>query len=649
MLKFRHPDVKLDFKDVLVVPRKTTISSRSMVSLTKKFYFKTTPTTIWEGTPIISSNMDTVTNLETFRELKEHKYISCFPKHLNEEWIENTPFELQHTDNYMLSCGVNDEDVENLIKLVDKLKKDKIVVKFICVDVANGYMSKLLDVCMELRKRYPDKVIIAGNVVTPERVAELITKGGVNIVKCGIGCFTEDTKVLMANGSYRNINKIKVGEYVINGNGSPVKVLNVIFKGTKDIIRLKTNTWPTCTKVTPEHRYLALNIHGTKSIKWEHVSGCQQGFHNMLLPKQFKWTLPNSYSVSLQKRSIKSNYQLAYFIGIYLRYGYEQSIDSLTLHIPIHHGDVLLKVMDIVRNIFKIKTDYYRDQLLDTFEITLYDKQFASFIRNCVHSIDMNTYICTNKSFIKGLYDSLYTINSTLTSQMTDLYLWCCINLKKTYEGEVLSSAFGYQQVNILDNKVIGNESGDVWDIEVDCPSHSFIANNCIVHNSGSVCDTRLKTGIGYPQLSTVLECAEVAKRVGGHVMSDGGIIYPGDIVKAFVAGASFVMLGSMLAGCSESPGEMILNPRDNKWYKAFYGMSSKKALEKYNGGFKNYRTSEGKERHILHKGPLKNVVNDINGGLRSACSYLDCYSIEDLEHNGEFVRVTQHHNTYYE
>jgi GMP reductase len=348
--KFRDTNVKLDFKDVLIVPKRSSIVSRKNVDIERSIRFKKVQAK-WKGVPIVASNMDTVTGLESFDVLRQYNYISCFPKHLNNEWVEmdKLPAELQYTNHYMISCGINEWDYTTATKLIDRLEKECIFVKFLCVDVANGYMSKLTDVCSSLRERYPNIILTAGNVVTPEGAYDLI-KSGVDIVKSGIG--------------------------------------------------------------------------------------------------------------------------------------------------------------------------------------------------------------------------------------------------------------------------------------------------------SGSACTTRLKTGVGYPQLSTILECRDICHTNGAYLMSDGGIVHPGDVVKAFSAGADFVMLGSMLAAHNESPGELHLNPRDNQWYKSFYGMSSRDAMNKHHGGVKNYRTAEGKTVMLKCKGKLSNTLEDINGGIRSACTYTNCSSITELYENTEFVLVTKTHNS---
>ncbi|XP_053203705.1 GMP reductase 1-like [Panonychus citri] len=159
----------------------------------------------------------------------------------------------------------------------------------------------------------------------------------------------------------------------------------------------------------------------------------------------------------------------------------------------------------------------------------------------------------------------------------------------------------------------------------------------------GSVCTTRKKTGVGYPQLSTVIECAEVAHELGGHIISDGGCTYPGDVCKAFGAGADFVMLGGMLSGHTECGGETI--ERNGKKYKKFYGMSSATAMNKHNGGVAEYRASEGKTVEIPYRGDVDQTILDILGGLRSACTYTGSSKLEELPRKTRFIRVTQQTN----
>jgi GMP reductase len=163
----------------------------------------------------------------------------------------------------------------------------------------------------------------------------------------------------------------------------------------------------------------------------------------------------------------------------------------------------------------------------------------------------------------------------------------------------------------------------------------------------GSVCTTRLKTGVGYPQLSAIMECADAAHGLGGRIIADGGCVTAGDVAKAFGAGADFVMLGSMFAGHEESGGETTV--QDGKMFKTFYGMSSADAMDKYSGGVAEYRTSEGKSVSVPFKGSVHDTCNDILGGLRSACTYVGAKSLKELPKCTTFIRVNSTHNKIFE
>lgn len=160
----------------------------------------------------------------------------------------------------------------------------------------------------------------------------------------------------------------------------------------------------------------------------------------------------------------------------------------------------------------------------------------------------------------------------------------------------------------------------------------------------GSVCTTRKITGVGYPQLSAVIECSDAAHGLGGHIMADGGCTCPGDVAKAFASGADFVMLGGMLAGAEESQAEMFIDSF-GVTKKKFYGMSSKEAMDKYAGGVASYRAAEGKCVEIPYTGPVKETLNEILGGIRSACTYVGARTIKDLPKCTTFVRVNRQLN----
>lgn len=334
--------VKLDFKDVLLRPKRSTLKSRSQVRVNRTFQFKHSGRE-WRGVPVIAANMDTVGTFGMAEELAKHQVMTAIHKHYtSEQWKEWADAHEDVLPFVAVSAGTSEEDFKTVCKVVEETK-----VSTICLDVANGYSEYFVATVRKYREKFPDKTIMAGNVVTGEMVEELILSGA-DIVKVGIG--------------------------------------------------------------------------------------------------------------------------------------------------------------------------------------------------------------------------------------------------------------------------------------------------------PGSVCTTRKKTGVGYPQLSAVIECADAAHGLGGLIISDGGCKVPGDVVKAFAAGADFVMVGGMLAGHDESPGEIITGT-DGRKYKDFYGMSSETAMTKHVGKVANYRASEGKHIRVPYKGSVSATILDMLGGVRSACTYVGASILKDLTKRTTFIRVTQQLN----
>jgi len=476
-------DVKLDFSDVLLLPKRSDLSSRNEVNIEREIKFKHSPY-VWKGVPIIVSNMDTTGTIEMARKLQEYKVITCLHKYYT---ADDIPDDL-NPDYFMISTGISDADLERLDKIITQKK-----INFICVDVANGYSINFQNKVKQIKEKYPDKVIVAGNVVTKELVEELIMHCGVDIVKVGIGsgCFSGDTKITMMNDNgtiyYKNIKDIKIGDKVINMNGNPVSVTNVLNQGIKETVKLTqyVNSTKTLETIcTPEHRF------------WVY----DKEMNN------FDWSE--------------------------LQYMNENMVFTFT------------------------KSAYYNDQ---------------------------NYYIENN-----GLEE--------------------------------------------------------VWDITVDCDTHSFVANGNVVHNS--VCTTRLQTGVGYPQFSAVMECADAAHGLNGHIISDGGIQNVGDFSKALGGGADFVMCGSMFAGHTESGGELV--EENGKKYKVFYGMSSANAMNKYHGGVAHYRSAEGKCVKLPYKGDVEQTILNILGGIRSTMTYIGAHYLKDIPKCSSFIRVNNIVNKIY-
>ena len=333
-----------DFNSVLIQPKYNAdfnVSSRNDVSLERTFKFK--HGSEWTGVPIIAANMDTTGTFEVYQELSKQKLLTSLHKFYTLEDFKHFKNEnILNPEYFMVSTGISDSNYYNLVDIVDNIE-----CKWICIDIANGYLDAFRSFCKRVREKYPEKIIVAGNVVTPEIVSILINDCGVDIVKLGIG--------------------------------------------------------------------------------------------------------------------------------------------------------------------------------------------------------------------------------------------------------------------------------------------------------PGSACTTRIKTGVGVPQLSAIMNCREVAHNSGGFIISDGGITCPGDMAKAFGANADFVMMGGQFAGHNENPGEII--EENGKEYKLFYGMSSEFAMNKRFGGMNTYRSSEGRCIKIPYKGPLMTTVNDYLGGVRSTCTYIGVSKLGDMYKNTTFIVVPQQAN----
>jgi GMP reductase len=263
---------------------------------------------------------------------------------------------------------------------------------------------------------------------------------------------------------------------------------------------------------------------------------------------------------------------------------------------------------------------------------------------------------------VEQLYDFFFTKRQHSFYSMgitpTDLHKWnvlksklpkgnikyVCIDVANGYTERFIDFCSAFKS----DNPEITLMAGNV--VTGDVTEQLILAGVDIVKvgiGPGSVCTTRLKTGVGYPQLSAVMECADAAHGLGGFVCADGGCVSPGDIAKAFGAGADFVMLGSMFAGHEESGGETTI--QDGKMFKTFYGMSSENAMEKYSGGVAEYRAAEGKTVSVPFKGSVHETALDILGGLRSACTYVGAKTLKELPKCTTFIRVNNTHNKIFE
>ncbi len=240
---------------------------------------------------------------------------------------------------------------------------------------------------------------------------------------------------------------------------------------------------------------------------------------------------------------------------------------------------------------------------------------------------------------------------------------WVCIDIANGYSEHFVDFVREVRRDLPNINIIAGNV------VTADMTQELILAGADVVKvgiGPGSVCTTRIQTGVGYPQLSAVIECADAAHGLGGHIIADGGCTSPGDIAKAFAAGADFVMLGGMLAGHDEGGGDIITKRFkteectvyddnetggtifEDKQFVQFYGMSSDTAMNKHSGGVANYRSSEGRTVEVEYRGPVSGTVKDMLGGLRSTCTYVGAPSLKQLSKCTTFVRCTQQFNSFF-
>jgi len=251
----------------------------------------------------------------------------------------------------------------------------------------------------------------------------------------------------------------------------------------------------------------------------------------------------------------------------------------------------------------------------------------------------------------KGILDpNLFAVSSGISNDDYDRLVnimnvidcnWICIDIANGYlEGMV---SFCKRVREQFPNKIIIAGNVVTREIVEELILDGKVDVVKIGIGPGSACTTRLKTGVGMPQLSAVLECSDAAHGVGGHIISDGGITCPGDMAKAFGGGADFVMVGGQFAGHDENPGDII--EENGKKLKLFYGMSSETAQKKHYGSMAKYRSSEGRVLKIPYKGSLQNTVADYLGGLRSTCTYINASCIKHMSKCTTFMHVNQQVN----
>ncbi|MDC0610552.1 GMP reductase [Vibrio sp.] len=263
-------------------------------------------------------------------------------------------------------------------------------------------------------------------------------------------------------------------------------------------------------------------------------------------------------------------------------------------------------------------------------------EQWQAFVTSASENVLKHMMVST------GTSDADFAKTQSIMA-MNDALTFICIDIANGYSEHLVEYVAKVREA--FPDKVIS--AGNV--VTGDMVEELILAGADIVKvgiGPGSVCTTRVKTGVGYPQLSAIIECADAAHGMGGRIIGDGGCTCPGDVSKAFGGGADFVMLGGMLAGHKESGGELVVEGGET--FVKFYGMSSQSAMDKHSGGVAKYRAAEGKTVLLPYRGSVENTIQDIMGGVRSTCTYVGASELRELTKRTTFIRVREQENQVY-
>ena len=666
----------LDFDDVLIKPIPSQVNSREEVDISVKLSDNFTL-----QFPLIASPMRGIVDANFASALSDLGGIAILHRFYNskDELYSESNTLLQTNKNFGMSIGLNDNDYISIL--------DRYQPKILVVDVANGYTESLLCFCEEIKKyiisNNLNTLLCSGNVCTVQGV-ENLRNSGVDIVRFGIGCFTKGTRILLSNGTYKNIEDMIIGDRIINKNGNPATVKNVIYNGKKNVRKIKTNHFYKETFVTPNHKYLLANINqeklasngylsAIKDIAWKEI--CNADNTTALFPAKINFELKDTFLINLYKRSggnwrtgynyaldinLTPSYELGYIFGSFLGDGnsntpyYKKSHRGFIKWYFGYSKDRAIKKLPLcVEKIFnkKLKVNNTKNTIIYTFNY----KPFADFLKEFGSKENKqlpSSLLVNNPEYLKGIYDGLIDSDGNIekksdviTFSNTSIYLGelfsilsFLINgsLPVAYERKITTGlsnmnlenckdSFAYKilkqpnrriynnkyiLVKILKNETENNDIfEDVYDLEIDDDTHSFIANNCIV------------TGIGNPSISALQETSQINDVI---ICMDGGINSSGNFVKAIVAGADLCMAGSIFGKTFESPND-----------GSIFGMASRKLNEMM---YTRIKSIEGIEKTVKKEYSLEQFVEEFSWGIKSAATYLDARNLYEIWLNGTFI-----------
>lgn len=695
----------LDFRDVFILPQYSEIETRSMVDTSVQVG------KLKLGVPVLSSNMDTVSGASLCRAMYGAGGIGALHRFMT---IENNVAEYRAVAESGLyecfvSIGVNEDSKARAKALYEA------GARYFVIDIAHGHSLMMRKMTEWLRETYPDVYIISGNVATSAGVRDL-GNWGADAVKIGVGpgCFAAGTRILMSNGTYKNIEDVHAGDRVINMNGQPVSVKKSFSTGYRSVCSYKTNTSGFATRCTPDHRHFigdltstaqsTISARGYKHVlskqsktiprqskyRWSEVAEVKNTRSVLLAPRKISYELAPEFSIPLTKlgkgvyATLRPTYDLGYIFGTFLGDGNSHCaiqkkgshIGSVVWYFGAEEQEIADQLNKSIMSVFGREASSI-SKVKNIIQVRFSDKPFAEFLLSFGKKDNKHlpaNLLTNNLEYLLGLYKGLLDSdgcynkdgrNGFLNTSIPLMELFSVINnilfeyfpnvdyrkpsrggLSGVVDEDCLPSYVcrtlkrpdwrmtdKHQVVKMLKYSEPEKILVEVFDLEVDCPTHSFIANNVIVHNS--VCLTKNVTGVTCPQFSAILNCYhDFHQTYAGKpalLIADGGLVEIGDIAKSLGAGANMVMSGKMFASCKEAPGERIGDK------KVFRGMASRDAMLTIRSADK-LPTAEGLSTLIDATDiSASTVLEQIHGGLRSSFSYSNSRTIAEYHENVEF------------